>query len=298
VTSPIELMAYITTGAEHGGFDLVQTTWKTLLPAADFDRAWRVVLHNGVLAGATKPTVELGNVGPALSTFAAANPEPAMSGAMEAVFLDDVSVYDGRYCFNGWLQETPDSFTKLTWDNAAVMNAVTAKRLGVKITMDELGAPACDMVTVTVGGATATLPVLALPGVADDTVLLSQGFGRDQAGVVHRAGGSMRRMASLRQQHFADERVPQPLDLVVGPGLSRSGSTVAIVIAAPTGGDEQAEGDGQDVHPADSKSQVGWHIGSDYRLMVPQIPIRALPPAVSWDSGSSITMDKTLKPAT
>ena len=35
---------------------------------------------------------------------------------------------DGRYANNGWLQELPSPFTKLTWDNAALVSPGLAQR--------------------------------------------------------------------------------------------------------------------------------------------------------------------------
>ena len=189
VTSAIELVNFVTTGTERTGFDLVRETWKGLLPAAEFESAWRVVLHDGVMRGQMASPVELAISAGALSAFAAANAEPAISGT-EIVLMADGAVYDGRYSFNSWLQETPDSITKLTWDNAALMNAATAKKLGVQVTTDKLGAPACDLVTITANGVTATLPVLAVPGIADDTVVLALGYGRAPVGELTETNGT------------------------------------------------------------------------------------------------------------
>src|SRR5205085_10681276 len=38
---------------------------------------------------------------------------------------------DGRFANNGWLQVMPDPFTKMTWDNPAMMGPTMAKSLGV-----------------------------------------------------------------------------------------------------------------------------------------------------------------------
>jgi len=87
----------------------------------------------------------------------------------------DPSLEDGRWANNGWLQELPKPFTKLTWDNAALLSARTAEGLGVR---NE------DLLELTVNGRTVTVPVWILPGQADGTVLLHLGFGREAAGRV------------------------------------------------------------------------------------------------------------------
>ena len=50
----------------------------------------------------------------------------------EIVFYASNQVYDGRFANNAWLQETPDSISKVTWDNVAIMSSATAKKIGVK----------------------------------------------------------------------------------------------------------------------------------------------------------------------
>ena len=53
------------------------------------------------------------------------------NGKLELVFSIDPKIIDGRYANNAWLQELPDSMTKLTWDNALMISPRTAKELGV-----------------------------------------------------------------------------------------------------------------------------------------------------------------------
>ena len=56
-------------------------------------------------------------------------PRASRSGPqnLEIVFREDMKVYDGRFANNGWLQELPDVFTKITWDNAVLMGPATAE---------------------------------------------------------------------------------------------------------------------------------------------------------------------------
>ena len=61
----------------------------------------------------------------------AASPRRAAGDGVEVTFSADPTVYDGRFANNGWLQETPKPFNKITWDNAALVSPATAERLGV-----------------------------------------------------------------------------------------------------------------------------------------------------------------------
>ncbi|MEO1334710.1 MAG: 4Fe-4S dicluster domain-containing protein, partial [Myxococcota bacterium] len=97
------------------------------------------------------------------------------NGDLEVMFYDDGKVHDGRFANNGWLQETPDFTTKLTWDNAAIMSPATAKLLGVT---DR------DMATVSVSGKSVDLPVYIMPGQATGSIAVAVGYGRPEAGAV------------------------------------------------------------------------------------------------------------------
>src|SRR5690606_33150965 len=50
---------------------------------------------------------------------------------LDVIFATDASIYDGRWIDNGWLQESPDPISKLTWDNAVLIAPKTAKDLGI-----------------------------------------------------------------------------------------------------------------------------------------------------------------------
>jgi molybdopterin-containing oxidoreductase family iron-sulfur binding subunit len=100
---------------------------------------------------------------------------PRAAGDLVALLRPDPSLGDGRWANNGWLQELPKPFTKLTWDNAALLSARTAEGLGVR---NE------DRLELEVDGRTVTAPVWILPGQADGVVLLHLGFGRQAGGRV------------------------------------------------------------------------------------------------------------------
>ncbi len=111
---------------------------------------------------------------------------------LELIFLDDPTLYDGRFANNGWLQELPKPITQLAWGNAAIMNPATAARLGLK-----MGSPAhggehggyhMPLVELHLGGRSVRGPCWIMPGTADGTVVVYLGHGRQHAGSV---GGSV-----------------------------------------------------------------------------------------------------------
>ena len=101
-------------------------------------------------------------------------PTPPTEGAVSLLFRADPGVLDGRYAHNAWLLEMPRPFTRLTWDNAALLAPGTADRLGVK---NE------DVLEIAANGQSIRAPVFVLPGQAPDCVTLPLGFGRHAGGL-------------------------------------------------------------------------------------------------------------------
>jgi molybdopterin-containing oxidoreductase family iron-sulfur binding subunit len=177
-------------GGSRTPYELVQATWGQVLGSKDFDKAFRRVLHDGLLAvdeeaAKTAADVDLLNGG-AAPTFNGANAAQTISahqapaGEFEVLFAPDPHAYDGRFANNGWLMELPAPIHKSTWGNYAAVSAATAKKLGV-----ESG----DHLDVTVGSRSITIPVIVSYGHADDSVTLPVGLGRAFEGRVCKGVG-------------------------------------------------------------------------------------------------------------
>ncbi len=162
---------------EDLGYRIVRRTFRYLLGEHNVENAearvewkWKKALAAGVVEDTAWNLLE-----PAVQPSVAPPPLPRPAkGDYEVVFFSDGKVYGGRFANNGWLQEMPEPMTRLTWDNAAVMNARTAQRIGVK--RDEFVALQAE------GMPELEVPVLILPGVADGVIGLALGYGRTAAG--------------------------------------------------------------------------------------------------------------------
>ena len=122
-------------------YDLVRAHWRAVHGNAgrsdDFETFWETALHDGVVnlddAGerdaGDQPTLA-GGLALRSAVGAAGPAQPADAIAVQ--FRPDPSVWDGRFANNGWLQELPRPFTKLTWDNAAQIAPATAAAAGVE----------------------------------------------------------------------------------------------------------------------------------------------------------------------
>jgi MoCo/4Fe-4S cofactor protein with predicted Tat translocation signal len=181
--SDIEFLAGLL-GNTKNGYELVQAEWKKSTPA-NFEVSWRRWLHDGVVAGSTAQTLtnqpEFSKIGQLIAGLGE-SPVPT-SSQLELRLTLDRSVYDGRYSNNAWLQEVPDSVTKLTWDNAALLSPKTAKEKGIKTG---------DFVEITVKQdreRKLKIAAFIVPGVAENTVVVPLGYGRSFNGRVSTGTG-------------------------------------------------------------------------------------------------------------
>ncbi len=172
--NPAELMATLVDGRERSTHDLLQEVLRGRL-GADFDKGWRKLLHDGVLAGSAADEVRPNLQALALAEVVDAKPANGGYHGLELEFHRGASIHDGRFANNGWLQELPDPLSKITWDNPAGMSPSTA---------EELHLTHGDLVALKVGGRELEVAVAVLPGHAHGCVSLALGYGREAAGRV------------------------------------------------------------------------------------------------------------------
>jgi MoCo/4Fe-4S cofactor protein with predicted Tat translocation signal len=168
----LELLARLL-GEEPKGLELVRAQHKGALGD---DRRFRKAIHDGVLDGSAFERVapKLREI-PPIKLSEREGSAAVANGQLEVRFVPCQKVYDGRYANNAWLQELPETFSKLSWDNAAFFSVATAKTLGITDG---------DVLTLTLGGKTVKVPAIVAPGQAEGSVKLALGYGRTHAGRV------------------------------------------------------------------------------------------------------------------
>ena len=124
---------------------------------------WNKYLHNGVVKNTVKSKSSK-----TLNKFNNFFKKTDFKG-IDVVFYLSGQVYDGRFANNAWLQETPDSVTKVTWDNVALISEKTAKDLKIKNK---------EMLSLTYKGANVNVPAWILPGHANNQISVQVGYGR------------------------------------------------------------------------------------------------------------------------
>ena len=173
--SEYELLAALLGEPDATGHDIVKGYWQENAGADDFDKFWRVTLHQG-----TVDNSEAKEKAVTASVAAVATPYNIITDEMEIAFRPSPSLWDGRYANNGWLQEVPNSVTKLTWDNAALMAPALAERLNLNDG---------DVIVLNYFDHSVEAPVLILPGHADNAITVHLGYGRKVIGNVGRDVG-------------------------------------------------------------------------------------------------------------
>ncbi len=201
---------------------IVQEYWQSQNPkltAQQFGVQWEIWLAKGIIAGTAFParTVALSK-----TFNVARTPDTSTSSGLEIAFKPDPSVWDGSYTNNGWLQELAQPFSKLVWDNAVMVSPATAERLRrAKTSLGDppqnpvpAGAPSIPrglwpanstalpnageegeyynagetmgmqnaVVELKHRGRMVSGPLLIMPGMADNCIVVTLGYGRTRAG--------------------------------------------------------------------------------------------------------------------
>ena len=166
----LEFLARLAGESQVTAHEIVQATF------GGDGEAWKKFLYNGFASSATsqvtgaKPVQTADEIG---QLFASAKTSAPTATSLEVIFYRDAKVDDGRYANNGWMQELPEPITKMTWDNAVLLSRKTARDLGVANG---------DIVEIGLNGRTVQGPVWTQPGMADYSLGLALGYGRERAG--------------------------------------------------------------------------------------------------------------------
>lgn len=169
----LEFLARIAGESQVNPYEIVRTTFFKLANPnpANPEEEWKKFLFDGFNTDFPANPVDV--------KFNAALPSVSSSAPsaqnLEVIFFRDAKVDDGRYANNGWLQELPDPVTKMTWDNAVLISRKTARELGVQNG---------DLVEISLNGKTVKGPIWTQPGMADYSLGLALGYGREKAGRV------------------------------------------------------------------------------------------------------------------
>lgn len=175
--SPLEVIALLVQAASRDAEAYVRSTAGMHVGNSLNDQQWRKLLHDGFLenSNAKSVAVNADQFSGEFPTVALGNIDKKDGNNLEVVILPSESTYDGRFANNGWLQELPQSVSKLVWDNAALVSPALEAKLRLK---------QGEMATIRVNGRSVDLPVFIVPGICPSTIVTYMGYGRKAAGNV------------------------------------------------------------------------------------------------------------------
>ena len=170
----LEFLARIAGETRTNTYDIVRETISIALGnplEAGGEETWKKFLFNGFRENPLAKPFARGTRIPG-GVPVSKSVEPS-GGKLEVVFFRDAKMDDGRYANNGWMQELPDPITKMVWDNAVLISRKTARELGVQNG---------EVVEITLNGRKVSGPIWVQPGMADYSLGLALGYGRERAG--------------------------------------------------------------------------------------------------------------------
>ncbi len=183
----LELLARLAGLEPNSGYEIVRETYRAVTGGGDED--WKRFLYNGYQEGSAAKPVEVALVWAAVnSALQAASPTAPTTG-LEVVFHRHYCVDDGRFNNNGWLQELPEPITKVAWDNLILLSPNTFEKLGLVNQTKGGGTTHASLVKVLLDGREVMGPAWLQPGMADDTIGLALGYGRERSGRVGSGAG-------------------------------------------------------------------------------------------------------------
>lgn len=164
-----ELLHYLLHRQLQDDYAVVRNYWMNHKGGPDFETWWRQTLHDGCVADSQLPLIKPAprpNLSPAAGL-------PRRDEKLEICFRPDPCLWDGSKANNAWLQELPKPFSKVTWDNPAMISPALAQRLQL-----DNG----DVVELHSRGRVLEAPVWITPGQAENSVTVHLGLGRSQSG--------------------------------------------------------------------------------------------------------------------
>jgi molybdopterin-containing oxidoreductase family iron-sulfur binding subunit len=153
-----------TTGNFHG---YLQTHW------TNKGVAWNQFVHDGIHNTGAASQVSFNGLD--VSSYTKALKVSNQGTGLNIVTFSKYGIGNGDMANNPWLQELPNPITKGTWDNYAMISPAFAKSKKIK---------SGDLVEVTNGSHTITLPAIVQPGNESNTIAIALGYGRSVAGKV------------------------------------------------------------------------------------------------------------------
>ena len=168
-------------------YEYVRGIWKNEVQAKSslgrgksFDEFWAAVLQTGVNVAGAETSAPRALASRSVAAGAVAFKARTPVTGTELVLFPTIQMGDGRYANISWLQELPDPVTKIVWDNYAMISPARARNEKIN---------EGDIIEISMGDRSLKVPAHVQPGMHDEVVALSVGYGRPDPGKVAKGIG-------------------------------------------------------------------------------------------------------------
>ena len=174
--------------ADQPYMSFLKSNWEaTYFPTQDkylgFQSFWDSVLHDGIYnTGGYSDAQDFS----ADLAAAARGITAASSSELEVQFYEPISVGNGEFGDNPWLQEMPDPVSRYAWGNFV---SVPVEFDGVKAFIGFNDLEDGDLVDVTIGDKKYRLPAIQQFGIMPGTIAIAMGYGRNGGGFASKGIG-------------------------------------------------------------------------------------------------------------
>ncbi|MCS6933814.1 MAG: TAT-variant-translocated molybdopterin oxidoreductase [Chitinophagales bacterium] len=162
-------------------YDYLQNYWQTNYYSKQntynsFWAFWDNVVHDGEFEFPASGTASYNPAGET-DALGAVSAYASSLGELQVKFYETVAIGDGYWADNPFLQELPDPVSKVTWDNYIIVSPKFYNDNGYNID-PHFKEKRHAVAKLTVNGKTVELPVVAVPGTAENTLGVALGYGR------------------------------------------------------------------------------------------------------------------------
>lgn len=161
-------------GINGSWLDYLKSTWKSqiLSGAVGFGASWNAVLEKGFFDKGLKDS-SYNSLTFRMSALSGLARVESLKVPFALQLVSSVEMGDGRSANNAWLQELPDSLSKVTWDNYVSLSPKVA---------DDLNLEEGDIVSLEGKGIGIELPAHIQPRLSHNQLVVKVGYGRKKVG--------------------------------------------------------------------------------------------------------------------
>jgi MoCo/4Fe-4S cofactor protein with predicted Tat translocation signal len=181
-TRPVQETLLKWSGKSGSYYDFIQKYWENNIYGkqtkySGFWAFWDNAVHDGEIVTASQAAIPSFDASAVSSSVSELSAYISTLGDTQVRLYESVAIGDGSWGDNPFLQELPDSVSKVAWGNFIAVNPRWYVKNGYNIDPD-FKEKRYALGKLTVGGESIELPVVGVPGTPEGTFGVALGYGR------------------------------------------------------------------------------------------------------------------------